>query len=159
MDLQGYFSFVLSDIFLNVWINTERKNVIGTNSQRILFKYFWDKSQLIFDFLKVKTFMKFSNETRSKKIVDRYPISTYCLMLYSLRILNQPGSITYFPALQHGGTVKLSVSVHESEEIINFENKSSDHLFCFLNQITTNQKNTKKISQNHERTKILFRRT
>lgn len=48
--------------------------------------------------------------------------------------------IIYFPALQHARTLKLSVSVHESEEIINFENKSSDNFYFCSNQITTNQK-------------------
>lgn len=101
----------------------------------------WNKSQLILDLLMVKTFTKFPNETRSKEIINRYSISTFlCLMLYSLRILNQPWFIIYFPALQYARTLKLSVSVHKSEEIINFENKPFDHLFCSLNQITTNQK-------------------
>lgn len=139
MDLQGYFFFVLSDVLLNVGINTERKNVIETNTQRILFKSLWDKSHLIFNFMKVKTFTKFSNETGSKKIVNRYSISTFlCLMLYSLTSLNQPRSIMYFPALKHARMLKLSVSVHESEEMINFESKSHN-FFCCLNQITTNQ--------------------
>lgn len=158
MELQGYFSFVLSDLLLNVGINTERKNVIRTSSQRILFKSLWDKSQLIFNFLKVKTFTNFSNETRSKKFsrdILYLHSFVWCYILWGSS-MNQV-FIIYFPALQHGRTLKLSVSVHESEEIRNFENKLSDHLISYLNQITTNQKPQTKPHKTMKEWKVFWR--
>lgn len=113
---------------------------------------------MIFYFLKVKTFKKFSNETSSKKIVNRYSISTFlCLMLYCLRIHKQPGSIIYFPALQHARTVKLSLSDQESEEMISFESKSFNNFFCCLNQITTNQKTQTKPHKTMKELKVFLR--